>query len=160
MGLEYVVNDPGVAGKTLSRPARPPFNPPRSLSCLRAHAVLSCLSGDSFDDSTDLNLGDTFGVGVTGLILAVVFAVLLLVFARFSGDGPLHDCCRNLMRANRDNGIPATGKPAAVFGQPLPGSNPLPTAAAVSSGPPHYQEPGSLQLPQATTTTATGTTAG
>lgn len=102
------------------------------------------------DDTAEYDLGPTFGVGVTGLILGVIFSILILLFARHTGDGPLYSCCHSLMLANKANGSPATGdgaaagKPAAAIGEPLPGSKPmLPTAVPQQQGaasPPPYDE--------------------
>lgn len=106
-----------------------------------------------------------------------MFAVLLLLFARHAGDGPLHECCHSLMLANRANGSPATGdgasasaggvggeKRAADFGEALPVSKPTPTPTAVEAAtaadadaPHHYPEEEALPLPQVATATGTAT---
>lgn len=117
----------------------------------------SCRSADEVG-APGIKLGPTFGVAVTGLILAVVVSVLLLLFARHTGDGPLHECCHSLMLANmtEDNGSPA------ILAGPPPGSKPKPgpaAAATAAAAPHHYEEEGAVPLPQAATAIATEITA-
>lgn len=82
-------------------------------------------------------MGPSFAVGVCGLILGTTEAVLLLVFARVAGDGPLYPCCHSLMLANEENGGglgggqgAGGGKPAAAPGQ---GQGPAPPPPAYGS---------------------------
>ncbi|CAM9368244.1 unnamed protein product [Ectocarpus fasciculatus] len=69
-----------------------------------------------WDAGYEADVGATFGVGVTGLILAVITTVAICVFARRTGDGPLYKCCRSLMLANKNNGIPSSGGEGGVGG--------------------------------------------
>ena len=101
----------------------------------------------TFGDSVEGELGTTFGVAVTAVILATAFAVLLLLFARYTGNGPLYECCHSLMLANKADGSPTTGEPAS-------GSKPMPTATATAATAPHVYEEGGAPP------TATGTAAG
>eukprot|EP00903_Cladosiphon_okamuranus_P005683 g5646.t1 len=114
----------------------------------------------TFYDYEDVELGPTFGVAVTAVILATVLAVLLLVFARYTGNGPLYECCHSLMLANKFNGSPTSGAGVHVGGeQPIPAATatstaatappvPLPTATGAaaseqqqqSTAPPDYSE--------------------
>lgn len=98
----------------------------------------------AFGDSEEAELGPTFGVAVTALILATVFAVLLLLFAMHTGNGPLYECCHGLMLANKANGSPATG-------DGLGGEKPMPMASATAATAPHHSEDaGAVQYPTAT----------
>lgn len=101
--------------------------------------LLSCFPVEetSFGDSVEGELGPTFGVAVTAVILATVFSVLLLLFARFTGNGPLYECCHSLMLANKANG---NRSPAA--GEPVPVPKPYPTATATAATAPDYEEAG------------------
>ncbi|CAM9848419.1 unnamed protein product [Ectocarpus sp. 6 AP-2014] len=64
----------------------------------------------------EAEVGATFGVGVTALILAVIMTVALCLCARRTGDGPLYKCCHSLMLANKSNGIPSSGSEGGVGG--------------------------------------------
>lgn len=51
--------------------------------------------------------GATFGVGVTAFVLGLIDAVLVLVFFRHAGDGPLFPCISSVI-ATHQQGYPAT----------------------------------------------------
>lgn len=49
----------------------------------------------------ELSPGATFGVAVTAFVLGLVDAILVLVFSRQAGDGPLWQCVSSLIAANQ-----------------------------------------------------------
>ncbi|CAB1118333.1 unnamed protein product [Ectocarpus sp. CCAP 1310/34] len=69
-----------------------------------------------FEAGYEAEVGPTFGVGVTALILAVIMTVVLCLCATRTGDGPLYKCCHSLMLANKSNGIPSSGGEGGVGG--------------------------------------------
>eukprot|EP00752_Nemacystus_decipiens_P012800 g11335.t1 len=85
-------------------------------------------SGGGFDGE----LGPTFGVAVTAVILATAFSVLLLLFARYTGNGPLYECCHSLLLANKANDN-ASG---SAIGESVAGSKPTPMVATAATAPP------------------------
>ncbi|CAM9703877.1 unnamed protein product [Ectocarpus sp. 8 AP-2014] len=84
-----------------------------------------------WDAGYEAEVGATFGVGVTALILAVILTVALCLCARRTGDGPLYKCCHSLMLANKSNGIPSSGSEGGVGGG---GGKGVPVVAYLQEG--------------------------
>lgn len=83
--------------------------PPRSHTsfCFLRHIFPPAFTGgDSLWIAEELP-GATFGVAVTAFIFGVVDAILVLVFSRQAGDGPLLQCVSSCIAANQ-RGHPAT----------------------------------------------------
>ncbi|CAM9514382.1 unnamed protein product [Pylaiella littoralis] len=108
---------------------------------------------DFSDGGYEADMGPTFGVGVSGLIFAVIVATLLLLCARRAGAGPLHECCRSLMIANKNNpsifgsgGIGGGGgaadgtQRAAASAAPLPVPQATGTDTTSAAAAHHHQE--------------------
>lgn len=76
-----------------------------------------CLAVESILYS-DYELGGTFAVAVIATLLGIVDAVLILAFARSSGDGPFFKCVHDCMTMNNDPNAAVHGGYGGAWNQP------------------------------------------
>ncbi|CAN0025161.1 unnamed protein product [Scytosiphon promiscuus] len=102
------------------------------------------------------DVGPTFAVAVSGLILAIAASILLLLFARRAGDGPLYSCFSSLMLANRsaggthkvDGGGGYNSAPPVSQPRPLPpAASTVDAAPAAAAAPQYHHEEAGLPPP-------------
>lgn len=104
----------------------------------------------------DADVGPSFAVAISGLFLAIAVAILLCLFARHAGEGPLYSCCSSLMLANRTAGGTHKVEGGDRSSAPAPSQH-IPTATAMGTAAApaataepqhHYEEAGLPPPPQ------------